>query len=64
VAEIGQHRQFEEPGYYAVTFNSKNDEIGRFSVDYSYRLWVLFEQGREYPIEVNYFDKVLTDPVP
>lgn len=65
---IGQQRQFQVTGKYGVTFfcqvDQKVGDKGYFSRDYSLDEWNLFNEGVGYPITVNVFHSILSNPSP
>lgn len=68
VPQLGQRQKFEEPGTYGITFfceaNTGVGNDGYFSQEYPFSDWKNFFPGIDYPIEVNVFDKILSNPVP
>lgn len=65
---VGQQQKFEVTGEYSVTFfcadNLKVGEEGYFSRSYSLDEWKLYDADRTYPIEVNFFNGIVSYPVP
>jgi len=64
---LGQQQQFLVPGDYYVTFlcdNHKVGDEGYFTRKYSESDWALFNYEVGYPIEVNFFNGVLSFPIP
>ena len=68
IPEIGQQQQFQVPGEYTVTFycsdNFKVGDEGYFTRTHPLNEWEMFQENIDYPIEVNFFNAILTYPAP
>jgi hypothetical protein len=66
--QLGQQKQNEIPGDYSVTFycegNTKVGEDGYFTRSYPLEVWNLYDMDRNYEIEVNFFNSIITYPSP
>ena len=68
IPEIGQQQYFQIPGEYTVTFfcygNTKVGDEGYFTRNHPLGEWEKFRYEVDYPVEVNFFNAVLTYPTP